>query len=56
MATKKNKIVKTDMDMNTKVIRLIGDIAFTATMVTCALTLMLFAITIAQKITITVGK
>ena len=55
MATKKNN-TKTDSDTNTKILRLFGDVAFVATMATCAITLMLFAITIAQKITITVGK
>lgn len=57
MTTKmKNKTDKTNTDTNTKVVRLIGDVAFTATMITCAVTLMLFALMIAQKITITVGK
>lgn len=55
MATKKNN-TKTNSDTNTKILKIFGDVALIATMVTCAISLILFALTLAQKITITVGK
>ena len=55
MATKK-KIVKTDIDVSTKVLKVLGDVAFIAMMASFTVTMMIFALTIAQKITITVGK
>lgn len=50
--TKKTEVEST----NGKVLRLFGDIAFVSIMFTCAISVLLFALTIAQKITITVGK
>lgn len=56
MATKKKIQDKTETQVDTKVLKLFGDVAFIAIMVSCAFTLMMFALMIAQKITITVGK
>ena len=55
MATKK-KIVKTDTDMNTKILKVLGDVAFIAVMASFTITMLILALSIAQKITITVGK
>lgn len=55
MATKK-KIVKTDTDMNTKILKVLTDIGFIAMMTTFTITMLILALSIAQKITITVGK
>lgn len=56
MATKKKIQDKIETQVDTKVLKLFGDVAFIAIMVSCAFTLMVFALTIAEKITITVGK
>lgn len=56
MATKKKIKDKTEIQADTKILKIFNDVAFTAIMLTCAFTLMMFALMIAQKITITVGK
>jgi hypothetical protein len=57
MATKKKKITETDTDKTEiKILKVFNDIAFTAVMITCAFTMLLFALTLAQKVTIVVGK
>jgi hypothetical protein len=50
-----NMTKKPDQD-KTKVLRLFGDISFIIVMLTCAFSMAVFALTLAQKITITVGK
>jgi hypothetical protein len=57
MATKKIKTDKTPAtSTNMKVLSVVNDIVLTAILTTCAISLLLFALTVAQKITITVGK
>ncbi len=51
MATKKNST-----NNSPKILNIVGDVALIATMLTCAISLLLFALTLAQKVTITVGK
>jgi hypothetical protein len=57
MATKKIKTDKTPTtDTNMKVLSIVNDVVLTAILTTCAISLLIFALTVAQKITITVGK
>jgi membrane-bound ClpP family serine protease len=55
--TTKKKTTKTDTDKtDTKILNIFSDVALTAILITCSFTILLFALTLAQKITITVGK
>jgi len=54
MATKKND--NNDIDTASKTLKIISDVVFIATMITFSLGFLMFALSVAQKITITVGK
>jgi hypothetical protein len=56
MATKKKTDKTPTTDTNMKVLTIVNDVVLTAILTTCAISLLIFALTIAQKITITVGK
>lgn len=56
MATMKKNTNTATTHTNTKILKVLGDVAYIAVMTTCAISLLVFALTLAQKITITVGK